>query len=35
MEILLILIGIVVVLAILALIVSGRDIRHYLKMRKM
>lgn len=35
MEILLILIGIVVVLAILTLILSGSDIRRYLKMRKM
>lgn len=35
MEILLVLIGIVVVVAILALIVSGGDVRRYLKMRKM
>lgn len=35
MEIVLILIGIVVVLAILALILSGGDVRRYLKMRKM
>ncbi len=35
MDIVLILIGIVVVLAVVALLLGGTDVRRYLKMRKM